>query len=1047
MTGYGKNLGLLMVFYPADSHNKQDPKTAFNSWIVEVVVPPLYLSSLEHLICPTNETAQSPLQIKSRRWWLLDHCDEISQLAQEALFHRIPDADNKIFQAADGQWLSFEDSVFSKHEPLSITNFLVAIRSPRFVTMHRHTAIAELPSAKTADARFVKDRLTHQTCVSLEQVRGRLPRYSKTTDWAETIFNILDYICDEASLVGLPLLFLASGTLISIPGLNDTPVYYTRDMSHARLFPNANFLKLGYSEKVLARLQNDININVLTLTEGRVMTLVSSKLGQALGDPERRRWVMMFWEVYTTLPGPPSIPSLERAGFEIIRGMSRYMALHECVPHQVVYGGNLSRSEAFLSPLFQKLNIEVLKRGDNPIIEEFLSKRFPDLLKNVLHCMESKGISDFNGLTENEREELSQWFRTAISRSLHGLRDVINTAFLLQLPIWETHTRNAQELRSASTLWVLPSHFAVTNLLTYLKPGIAVASGSRMLVDFMGFCKSMSGIRQDMTFQNIMAIVQLPTKIDRHSDIRTFKNFTRSMLNFPAIETPRASFSIPDEDGNLRHVHELYDYSVPLFSKTLQYTEQSSFVHADFRDLTQSLRDRGLIHETTLKTFSFCVGVLERILEGHTHTGEPDLLSLLEISQVAFNVYQRILPRMIMTDAMSWEALDSISFFSCPVTTVTIYRPALEPIAWTQRSLFFEGPTQDVLTLNANLGVPKIAEVVEHLKILTTEIGRDHPRNLTLMSDIKATYKWLNDRADDAREILLFSGDLRLFLNVDDPVHDDWNGQWCSGQELVLNLGYDHGTLKYVRRFLQEYEKLLRAAGCIVLKVVPRQMQENMGSESSDSIRLRELRNTFNEMRKSGELTDFILQPTYNGTDDACVDASDLRGHRALVAAIIPHFRESVKGWKSGPNGEIAFYGSAVGAKTLLDFIYTGDFVLSTPPVPESDNLARLMRDLLELLPIADEWNMPDLKAKLEWNIVYKYDVIQKLPHEYQTMFDEAEKYNATILRDALEEFRRHNGIILQHYKARNRQTYLHRSLTNRYIAHGIYNICSIIVE
>jgi len=46
--------------------------------------------------------------------------------------------------------------------------------------------------------------------------------------------------------------------------------------------------------------------------------------------------------------------------------------------------------------------------------------------------------------------------------------------------------------------------------------------------------------------------------------------------------------------------------------------------------------------------------------------------------------------------------------------------------------------------------------------------------------------------------------------------------------------------------------------------------------------------------------------------------------------------------------------------------------------------LARLLRDFLELMQIAEEWNMSKLKEKLEWNIIHKFDMIQRLPHANQ---------------------------------------------------------------
>jgi len=45
------------------------------------------------------------------------------------------------------------------------------------------------------------------------------------------------------------------------------------------------------------------------------------------------------------------------------------------------------------------------------------------------------------------------------------------------------------------------------------------------------------------------------------------------------------------------------------------------------------------------------------------------------------------------------------------------------------------------------------------------------------------------------------------------------------------------------------------------------------------------------------------------------------------------------------------------------------------------DEVDRLLRELLQLMSIAEEWDMLKLKEKLEWNIIHKFDMIQRLPH------------------------------------------------------------------
>jgi hypothetical protein len=91
---------------------------------------------------------------------------------------------------------------------------------------------------------------------------------------------------------------------------------------------------------------------------------------------------------------------------------------------------------------------------------------------------------------------------------------------------------------------------------------------------------------------------------------------------------------------------------------------------------------------------------------------------------------------------------------------------------------------------------------VEHLKVFTTQIAQDYPGNLTLLSDIQATYKWLDEHSEEARQPLLCAGHFKLFLNVNDPTEDGWTGKWEAAQNIVLNLHYDCQQLRTARDFL-----------------------------------------------------------------------------------------------------------------------------------------------------------------------------------------------------------------------------------------------------
>ena len=242
--------------------------------------------------------------------------------------------------------------------------------------------------------------------------------------------------------------------------------------------------------------------------------------------------------------------------------------------------------------------------------------------------------------------------------------------------------------------------------------------------------------------------------------------------------------------------------------------------------------------------------------------------------------------------------------------------------------------------------------------MLTTRIAQDHPKNPVLLSDIQATYKWLDEHSEEARLSLLSAGDLKLFLNVNDPTTDEWTGQWETAKNIMLNLHYDFGSLKTAGDFLLKYDKLLLAAGCGTMKIFNRDSHEPAPSSSeSDNQRLREV---LNDMRKSGELIDTVLVPTFSSaevsiwannesdcgsdveqaeyecndgagdndvepdSDVVEVNPSELGAHRVILAAAIPYLRDRATGWKKDSVvDEIYFYGSAFGAKLLLGTVPT----------------------------------------------------------------------------------------------------------------------------
>ena len=323
--------------------------------------------------------------------------------------------------------------------------------------------------------------------------------------------------------------------------------------------------------------------------------------------------------------------------------------------------------------------------------------------------------------------------------------------------------------------------------------------------------------------------------------------------------------------------------------------------------------------------------------------------------------------------------------------------------------------------------------------MLATKIALRHPGDRTLLSDLKATYAWLNQNAEDARKALEHAVDIPLFLNVVDPLTSEWNGNWEPASKLVLNLTEDCGDLKAAKPFLRDYEQLLLSAGChkLLNPLIPTNLQPSTGFSV-------DLAKQFSEMRQEGRLTDLFFEPIIQAADDESLDNQELAAHKVLLVATLPYFRDKFEVEERGPledciellstateswnifandheidlttilkklrettppdkfklrTQKFKFEGTRFAAKAVLgkshyfphlhssydsysfewlDFIYTGNFEYPAPDT--STQMTELLNDFLGLLSIAEEWNMPTLKTKLTREIV---QLIKHLPWEF----------------------------------------------------------------
>ena len=266
---------------------------------------------------------------------------------------------------------------------------------------------------------------------------------------------------------------------------------------------------------------------------------------------------------------------------------------------------------------------------------------------------------------------------------------------------------------------------------------------------------------------------------------------------------------------------------------------------------------------------------------------------------------------------------------------------------------------------------------VEHLKVLA-EIGRMHGKRPALLSDLKATYKWLDEHT------ACISADLmneNVFLNVDDPESDEpW--VWHSASTLVKDL-QDVGELHEVKAFLRKYDDLLKAAS---VETIKRVTARPVAVVDKTLVYQR----LFCEFRKRG----FEVSVTFKAKDD---EYEILPAHKAWLIMNSEHFMrmfltaglEEAYAEGSGkvevdvPDysslcvkeviGEYRVHDLSCAFETVMgvDWIYVGELPesITSPGCVDEEKRAKL--DLaLEMLSLSHYWEVTELHGRLQEFIV-----------------------------------------------------------------------------
>jgi hypothetical protein len=705
--------------------------------------------------------------------------------------------------------------------------------------------------------------------------------------------------------LGLPLLPLADGSLTTLSAGHTTFYYPPQRHGSPQLpFPLHHFLDPKAAEE---RVIYD-SLQVRKLDNAAMSQLIRTKIPEQdtfSSSPNLEQWLKVLWDLPEfTIEDPafqrlPLIPTYSRGtptriSFQKLTGSEvLFVEPNVDVPLDACVALGMKLIQA--SNCKKKLKEAIKSRKEKQSLgaHRAIIRFFMDLTLDDIH-------NRFQGLDHGPHSTFSRWFREQLGRGYRSLSSAEKT-IVEHLPLWEViQVSRTPRFISASAAVVIPKRIDpdvvrtwATGLTTYINPDdvLSLMKEPLTLTDF---------------YENYLTF---PSVLDEVTP--TYKSLLTEVLR---SSPPQRSILIPGTNGRMTHSGDLYHSSNATFAAAFA-SQPWVFPHRGLRNLEWQLCDWGLIGPTlTASSFKACASAIHQDIHS---TG------ILTRAITVFRSYNTVIPPELMRDRDSRNALRDLRFIprrvgdtrygSIPtdryhllpniVSPSEIVDPKFTRMAWTQRATCLEEPSSELKLVNSldSVWEPEAPEVVrvtfpashspfthyfqvEHLRILATQIAPDFPYNSGLIKDLKATYFWLSEHENEAKEWLSDYHKVELFLNVDNPV-SEW--KWNSASELLFD-EKDSSNPHRVRQFLKDYGGLLRAAGVQTINHVS--VPDDLQGEVPHEKQLKDIRDRFNEMREACQLTDVTF---------VAEDGTEFAAHRVFLAARSEHFRTKfTHGWR-----------------------------------------------------------------------------------------------------------------------------------------------------
>ncbi|CAK5278239.1 unnamed protein product [Mycena citricolor] len=973
-------------------------ESKYNSWLLATVAPPLYLFLLEDLLRGRMSNGQ---------WWpgnyAGQHEDPVSKHLLDAFYSAAHLGTTKrricasVFEA--GEQLKPSEVLLGWDEPGCVTKILSRLNAPHVVMLPQKVRERCAAVMKKVDQTLVREEL-------LAKTRSFVGLYSKGEINVKDIEGLVEFLAKDqlGKWAGLPLVPLRDGKLgtLALQATTTTNFHVWKPVFPDRvLFPAEFLVQPEFGVVAEKAWPKSTSLNVVKLDYLGIEQLLKEQLSNSDEKqlkPEDEAWVQLFWAEYPHFGIDPKNNNTMQLRYPLVRTTKpgQYISLSKCWTNSVLIA--TSNDPAWLCAALTDLGACVVQREN----KELLPKALRELLKSqqsmnfervldYFQTVESSLSSRFAKLDPALHAQLAEWARGKTVSTPERLIPIAS-----QLPIWKKLQRGSSDqkpqLHTAMDLKMLP--FGIGKDVASRFMGVPTVEHNVSLVHLKV---------TPMPFNQFWYHLKLPQKLTVE-DQTVYKQLLGVL---PANFTFNGdSILVPNGNRDLVKANTLYARHALFIAAFGSDLSAEHFILDSFRDLEPRLVPLGLKSHSNLDfdMFSVCARAIQ---------AEMDKPQIIARARVVFRAYGEDMS--LRMERGGWKTFDEFRFipretlrrrtmgienssrYVKPIPRLMTPSESLladhEAVCWTQRGVLLESPHERLLVANPTFGQPTAREVVEHLRVLALQVAQDLPSDIYVLSDLQATYEWLDDHQHLAEEIIVEMHDQPLFLNVDDPRTERW--VWHCADEMFFNI-LDGGDLKSVKKFLVPWRDLLSVAGVDDIVNAPVPATER----SSVETQLQMLRDGFQSMRVQGLLTDvvFVSEPTSTDAEDG----TRFPAHRAFLAPMSEYLNDLFCGsfTESGPGTaddpiEVDLEYSALTVEAVLDFMYQAK-------APSVEKLA----DLLDLMDLSNYWGLSELCQLVQAKIISNNQIS---PATYEEVLARATALDAALLLAACTFFENAN--------------------------------------